>query len=146
MNNDELPSAAPPPQQPGTPEVPYYQYGEAPSYARRPKPAPAPERLPEPTFDELAPQAALAPPKSKNKILSLVLFILFGAYGAGNFYLGQKRLGLIKIGVTLIGVILDNEVGNTLIGAMVIWGWLEAAFVLTRSNGYDRSAAGAPVT
>lgn len=87
------------------------------------------------------PRPSMKPPKDRKEMfMVVVLALLFGIFGAHNFYLGKYKLGAIQLGITLIS-------SFNLAPAVAVWGIIEGLLYLTGYNDfYTRDGWGRPIT
>lgn len=71
--------------------------------------------------------------KPKKKSIALILGIMFGAFGAMDFYLGYKTNGIIKVIIATVGNILF---GLGLL-AMSIWNIIDVIMLLVEAKNAD---------
>ena len=67
---------------------------------------------------------------SKSKVCAGILAIIFGAFGAHNFYLGFTSKAIIQLCLTIISCGLLSFIP-------AVWGLIEGIIILTDSNTVD---------
>lgn len=90
----------------------------------------------------------------KSKWLAAALSAFLAVFGAGNFYLRNTGRGIIQLafGFIVPNFLTSNEasIWNVLIYllalAVIVWGIVEAVFIITGKRGYDRDGMGNPVS
>jgi TM2 domain-containing membrane protein YozV len=72
------------------------------------------------------------PLSDKVKIIAAVLSFIFGWWGAGRWYLGDKKIAAVQLGLGLTGLILSVFlIGVPLLLAAWAWGVVDAIMILT---------------
>lgn len=73
---------------------------------------------------------------TKSKMAAGLLGIFLGAYGAHNFYLGNKERAIVQLALTIVGIILMFFViGFFIIAGIQIWGFVEGILILVSHRG-----------
>lgn len=90
----------------------------------------------------------------KSKWLAAALSAFLAVFGAGNFYLRNTGRGIIQLFfgfiapafLTSYNTPVWSALINLLAVAVIVWGIVEAVFIITGKRGYDRDGMGNPVS
>lgn len=73
---------------------------------------------------------------SKSKMAAGLLGIFLGAYGAHNFYLGNKEKAIIQLILAIVGIVtLLLVIGYFILIGVSIWGFIEGILILVSHKG-----------
>lgn len=111
-------------------------------YDRDGLPISAPQPVPQPQYA----MVPVYPAQQKSWIVTFLLALHGGLFGAHNFYLGYTSRAVVQLSLTILGVLTSILlIGFFFLAIVSVWAIVDVIMILTRSGSMGHDSRGIPL-